>query len=63
MTYTIIEPPDDLFSSNARSVWTEHLERLEQMHRADPQDLGVRASLDLAKATLDRIRRQSVPPN
>ena len=62
MTYSLIEPPDDLYSESALEVWTTHLERLRLLLREDSDNEGVRASLAEAEQTIDLIRRGESGP-
>lgn len=66
MTYTLIEPPDDLYSDSALETWEEHLTWVERLAREDPNDEGVRYSLDEARywvAVLRRERAENDPPH
>ena len=62
MTYSLIEPPEDLYSESALGVWTAHLERLERLLREDPGNEGVRMSLAEAVETIELIRRRGPTP-
>ena len=57
MKYTLIEPPYDRYSDSALEVWEAHLQRLEAMHEADPDDEGVKSSLKMAECTVAAMRR------
>ena len=55
MTY-MIDPPDDRYSDSALEVWERHLQQLQRLIEANPNDDILKSSLSGAERTIARIR-------
>ena len=55
----MIDPPDDRYSDSALEVWEKHLQQLQRLIEANPNDEMLKLSLSGAELTIARIRERS----